>query len=1021
MTCPSIFDVCTPRKDVLDGTFTEADFAADLASVLSGTASAEYRDPARFFAQTYPTEGLKTLLSSVCGRLAGDGTSLSPIFRLDTTYGGGKTHALIALAHAARGLDGVPNAGEFVPAGKQPANAVRIAAFDGENADPNNGRPLADGTRAYTPWGEIAYALAGPEGYEMVRASDEARAAPGAETIKQLFGGEPTLILLDELSIYLRKLTPGARTNAGGQLTAFLTSLFRAVESAPNAAVVYTLAVGKDRIASDAYRQENQFIADAMQEAESVSARKATLLDPTEEDETVQVLVRRLFESVDEDKKEQVLAAYHETWSHNSSLLPSDGAGAQRLELFRRAYPFHPELIDTLRYKTATLGDFQRVRGMLRLLGRTIGRLWSQRPSETYAVHLYHMDPGFEPVRQEITTRLGQRQFLPALRADVAAVEGEESALAQRLDEQAYSGLAPYASMVARTVFLHSLAFNEQLRGASKEELRFAVLAPGLEVSFVDDALTRFQQASAYLDDRPTAPLRFQAEANLTQIIRRQEANVDPSQVRSELNDKIRQIFSGGRHLNIVAFPTGPYDVPDDDGDGKPYLVIVNYDAAEVAEDALEVPELVGQIYERTGSSGELRKNRNNLAFVLAEGARKSEMRQQMVRRLALQDLLRPERLNELADHQQDQMREKARQSEAHVATTIQQCYRHVLYPSRNRIRGAGVDLAHAVVEVPTASQTPGDGQKYVVQVLRDSKKLRLPEDDPDSPSYVRDRTPLRKGRISIVQLRAEFRRDPSLPMLVGDDVFLRGIRQGIERGEYVYRHGELIGAAELPQSVIKIEEQAELFTATYARDQGIWPKPEPDPATPSTGGDAPGTPAPVDGPTEPLPANEPDPPPHPGPAQPQAAELSAEGPLKEALATLWDQARGRGIARIGRLTLELYDAGDGFRVLSSAAGVPKASMQTQIEAQYETADGGTLGLNFSGPSADVGPVKDFLEPQLRAATQTDCAVTITLSFHDGVDPSGDEPEKVSERLARYGGGVAYVTASAVPPQEGRG
>ncbi|TQE98091.1 MAG: hypothetical protein FKY71_15635 [Spiribacter salinus] len=120
-------------------------------------------------------------------------------------------------------------------------------------------------------------------------------------------------------------------------------------------------------------------------------------------------------------------------------------------------------------------------------------------------------------------------------------------------------------------------------------------------------------------------------------------------------------------------------------------------------------------------------------------------------------------------------------------------------------------------------------------------------------------------------------------------------------------------------------------------------------------------------------------------------------------------------------MTLELYDAGDGFRVLSSAAGAPKAVMRTRIEAQYETADGGTLELNFSGPSADVGPVKDFLEPQLRAATQTDCAVTITLSFHDGIDPSGEEPQKVTERLARYGGGVAYVTASALPPQEGSG
>ena len=129
--------------------------------------------------------------------------------------------------------------------------------------------------------------------------------APGAETLRELFGGEPTLILLDELSVYLRKVQK--LEDARDQLTAFLTSLFKAVESAPNAVLVYTLAIGKDGRATDAYNEENQFIADHMAEAESVSARKATLLNPTEEDETVQVLLRRLFESVDTTKSPTVI------------------------------------------------------------------------------------------------------------------------------------------------------------------------------------------------------------------------------------------------------------------------------------------------------------------------------------------------------------------------------------------------------------------------------------------------------------------------------------------------------------------------------------------------------------------------------------------------------------------------------------------------------------------------------------------------------------------------------------------
>ena len=231
---PTIFDICRPRPDVLDGTVADADFAADLAQVLTGKASADYREPGPFFANTYPTRGLKNLLANVCRRLTGAGDAVGAIFRLDTSYGGGKTHGLIALAHAARGMTGVSDVAEFIDPTLLPAESVRVAAFDGENADPMNGRALDGGVLAYTPWGEIAHALAGKPGYERVRRSDEERVAPGSETLRALFGDAPTLILLDELSVYLRKV--GRLDAARGQLTAFLTSLFKAVESAPNAA-----------------------------------------------------------------------------------------------------------------------------------------------------------------------------------------------------------------------------------------------------------------------------------------------------------------------------------------------------------------------------------------------------------------------------------------------------------------------------------------------------------------------------------------------------------------------------------------------------------------------------------------------------------------------------------------------------------------------------------------------------------------------------------------------------------------
>ena len=227
--------------------------------------------------------------------------------------------------------------------------------------------------------------------------------------------------------------------------------------------------------------------------------------------------------------------------------------------------------------------------------------------------------------------------------------------------------------------------------------------------------------------------------------------------------------------------------MPDDVGNGRPKLVVLAYDAVTIGA-AEEVPELVRRIYLRKGSDGSaLRLLRNNVVFVVADDARKSEMRRHASRRLALRELRKPERLAHLAEHQRDKVCELEARSEQELALAIQQCYRHVFYPSRHRVESADVDLAHSAIDTHSTSDQPGAGQQHVARALADLNKLRYPEDEPDSPAYVRDRTPLKRGEITTAALRNEFRRDPGLPMLVGDDVFVRGVRLGVEQGEYVY------------------------------------------------------------------------------------------------------------------------------------------------------------------------------------------------------------------------------------------
>jgi hypothetical protein len=1017
MTLPSIFDLCIPRDDVAKGTIADSDYAANLANVLTGRASREYTDAPTFFTNTYPTEGLKELLVNVCGRLSGRGESVSAVFRLDTSFGGGKTHGLIALVHAAAGMKGVTNVAEFIDPVLVPTRAVRVAAFDGENSDPANGRPMGDGVRAHTPWGEIAYQLAGKTGYEVVRQSDEQRIAPGADTIKELFGSDPVLIVLDELGEYLRRVQ-----GIGGrdQLTVFLKALITAIESTPQAAIVYTLAVRADGKGVDAFAEENEFLAGAMSELESVSGRKATNLNPTRDDETAKVIRRRLFASIDDGRASEVINAYRELWATHRDGLSEEARRSTTVQEFAQTYPFHPDVLDTLTGKTATLGGFQRVRGMLRILAKTVATVWGNRPADATAIHLHHIDLGSDVVRREFTTRLQQGAFVPAILNDIAGPQ-EKPALAQEIDIKNFKGLLPYGTYVARAIFIHTLAFNNDLKGVSPDHLRYSILSLAADISFIDDAKTKFRSESAYLDDRPHAPLRFNAEANLTQVIGREEKNIDPGEARSQLSDRITEIF-GGSSLDLVPFPGGPWDVPDDVSDGKPRLVLLSHDALEIGADLREIPELVGRMFERKGADGNgLRSLRNNIVFVVADETKVSEMKRAIVRRLALRELKRPERLKELADHQQAKVLELEKKSETEAAIAIQQCYRHILYPSRNALGGVGsAQLAHSVIDIQNASERPGSGQLQVVRQLQSQNKLRDASDSPDSPSYIRDRTPLKKGQMTTRDLRDEFRRDPSLSILLSDDVFRKAIRKGVEEGVYVYKRGELLAGPGDPMPSINIDEETTIFTMDFAKTKGIWPRPAPTPV--SQPGLSEGGPH---SPSDPLPPiggilgfSE-----NPGPGfaeRPQgsvppanAKVFTAEGVLKEALKKVLEQAKSAKLAKVDRVAIRLFEYGDAFKLIPIANSIAGTKRKVALEGGYTTAQDSEMMFEFKGEAQDAATIKDYLEPQFRAAKVTDLKASIQFEFDGGLALEGDAAEKFVEKLTRFASAAAYVEATA--------
>lgn len=171
-----IYELCVPRDEVLRGELSEDIFAARLKDVTDGTAEPVYGNPAIFFDNTYPTSGLKTVISDALGRLMGDAAGKNAIIRLETAFGGGKTHNLIALYHILSGHADIQQVTQFINgSNKLPTpDQIKIASVVGSDMDPTLGiHHPEDGLRTYTLWGEIAYQLGESKSYDITQTSDQ--------------------------------------------------------------------------------------------------------------------------------------------------------------------------------------------------------------------------------------------------------------------------------------------------------------------------------------------------------------------------------------------------------------------------------------------------------------------------------------------------------------------------------------------------------------------------------------------------------------------------------------------------------------------------------------------------------------------------------------------------------------------------------------------------------------------------------------------------------------------------------
>ena len=144
----------------------------------------------------------------------------------------------------------------------------------------------------------------------------------------------------------------------------------------PQCVLIATLPASATEVASSEIGQQ------ILSSLENRIVRVGTGIKPVDDEEIFEVVRRRLFENVgNPDTIEQVLTRYKNTYHNRRSDLPAEADRIEYINKMRKAYPFHPELIDMFRLKWGNDPHFQRTRGVLRLLASIVKDLWSRRGS----------------------------------------------------------------------------------------------------------------------------------------------------------------------------------------------------------------------------------------------------------------------------------------------------------------------------------------------------------------------------------------------------------------------------------------------------------------------------------------------------------------------------------------------------------------------------------------------------------------------------------------------------------------
>jgi hypothetical protein len=804
METKGVIEVCKPREDIIKGVVSDEVYAAHLGQVRDGRAPSVYSDPNTYFRNTYPTDGLKTTIREVFSRLSGSEKSGSPLIKLETSLGGGKTHTLIALYHLAKQGSRCPGAERFI--GDMRFDPVNVSVTIGTEMGV---KQTESGPR--TLWGHIAKNLFGDNGYQKVLEEDRGMFAPDELTLRNLFGDERCLILIDELALYLAKaVTVDVKgSNLAKQTIVFLQTLSEVASSCRNVVVVLT-SLSKDSV----FREESEEILryldsdikkekakDAIGDAEKIVSRMVMTLTPTKGEEFSAVVRHRLFESVDMDEAETVIKAYMSELSSegNVDYLPQHARGKKYLEDLRSAYPFHPELINILRTKTSSVVNFNKTRGVLRLLSKVVRNIWKEQRN-VLLIHPYEIDFRKQEFVEEIVSRLDKGEYQSALAADISNLR--EPPRSARVDEQFSE---PLGTMISNVIFLNSItgAVGSDIEHGVKEvDIYLSLARPGFDLKKAKDALGLLEDNCFYMV-RQGSKFAYQTEPNLIKLIEDAKDTVERTRAREEVRDRIKILYSGKKYFQPIFFPNEPVKVPDDTEKTK--LCVMDFDECSIKSKSPKVPSDVRSIYEQAGSQRVPRIYSNNLLFLVADEGQKALMEARSIEYLALSQLVKDieeghSYLASMSPQQKDRLKKRKQEAELFIKVAIVVCYRHIVLPSVQSTLESQGGKALRILSMRISDTEAKDnlnnnmGQDQVlVDFLRDNK-VAMTSDDNISPEYILSQLwERRKESMTTDDFRKMFFKNPVCGLILTEDLIRKSLKEGVKNGDWVVIVGKEI------------------------------------------------------------------------------------------------------------------------------------------------------------------------------------------------------------------------------------